>query len=157
MRKSSERRDSHARLLNVTALACAVCCPALAEVYKWVDEKGVVQYGERPPTGSAAKQVRIDASATETGGTADARKSTEAQEAEFRKRQAAKEQAEAKEAKDKAARDAWCARIKGYAETRRNARSPSLMNSKGERVYMTAAENDALVAKYQASYDRYCR
>lgn len=33
--------------------ACAVT-PALAQVNKWVDEKGRVQYGDQPPTGKAA-------------------------------------------------------------------------------------------------------
>jgi hypothetical protein len=31
--------------------------PALAQVYKWVDERGVTHYGERPPQGSKANEV----------------------------------------------------------------------------------------------------
>ena len=38
-------------LLGVV-MACAAS-PALAQVNKWVDEKGRVQYGDQPPTGKA--------------------------------------------------------------------------------------------------------
>ena len=48
-------------LLGVV-MACAVS-PALAQVNKWVDEKGRVQYGDQPPTG---KTVVKPASAPKT-------------------------------------------------------------------------------------------
>jgi hypothetical protein len=35
----------------------AAATPALAQVYKWVDEKGVTHYGERPPQGRKASEV----------------------------------------------------------------------------------------------------
>jgi hypothetical protein len=35
----------------------AVAAPALAQVYKWVDERGVTHYGERPPQGGKASEV----------------------------------------------------------------------------------------------------
>ena len=39
------------------------------EAYKWVDEKGVVNYGEKPPPGGAAKAVDTSPRAViETGG-----------------------------------------------------------------------------------------
>jgi len=34
--------------------------PALADIYKWVDEKGVVNYGESPPAGRAARILTRD-------------------------------------------------------------------------------------------------
>jgi hypothetical protein len=35
----------------------ALFAPAAAQVYKWVDEKGVTHYGERPPQGRKASEV----------------------------------------------------------------------------------------------------
>src|SRR5438309_1613822 len=35
----------------------AAAVPAFAQVYKWVDERGVTHYGERPPQGSKASEV----------------------------------------------------------------------------------------------------
>ena len=35
----------------------ALAVPAFAQVYKWVDERGVTHYGERPPQGRKASEV----------------------------------------------------------------------------------------------------
>jgi len=35
----------------------AAAAPAFAQVYKWVDERGVTHYGERPPQGGKASEV----------------------------------------------------------------------------------------------------
>jgi hypothetical protein len=35
----------------------AVAAPVLAQVYKWVDERGVTHYGQRPPQGGKASEV----------------------------------------------------------------------------------------------------
>ena len=40
-------------------LVLTVCCaamPAAAQVNKWVDEKGLVQYGDKPPVGKGHVQ-----------------------------------------------------------------------------------------------------
>jgi hypothetical protein len=43
-------------LLHFLVLA-ALAAPACAQVYKWVDERGVTHYGERPPQGRKASEV----------------------------------------------------------------------------------------------------
>jgi hypothetical protein len=43
-------------LLHFLVLA-AIAAPAYAQVYKWVDERGVTHYGERPPQGRKASEV----------------------------------------------------------------------------------------------------
>jgi hypothetical protein len=43
-------------LLHFLVLA-AVVAPTYAQVYKWVDERGVTHYGERPPQGRKASEV----------------------------------------------------------------------------------------------------
>ena len=43
-------------LLHFLVLA-AIAAPACAQVYKWVDERGVTHYGERPPQGRKATEV----------------------------------------------------------------------------------------------------
>jgi len=44
-------------LLRFFLILVAAAAPAFAQVYKWVDERGVTHYGERPPQGSKAKEV----------------------------------------------------------------------------------------------------
>ena len=43
-------------LIFAAAVAAAVA-PAPAQVFKWVDERGVTHYGERPPQGGKASEV----------------------------------------------------------------------------------------------------
>jgi hypothetical protein len=43
-------------LLHFLILAAAFA-PASAQVFKWVDERGVTHYGERPPQGGKATEV----------------------------------------------------------------------------------------------------
>lgn len=43
------------------SLLLMLAITASAEVYRWVDEQGVVNYGSRPPAGSKAKQVDAEA------------------------------------------------------------------------------------------------
>jgi uncharacterized protein DUF4124 len=38
-------------------ILAAAAAPALGQVYKWVDERGVTHYGERPPQGGKASEV----------------------------------------------------------------------------------------------------
>lgn len=50
----------------LVALAAVVALPAAAQVYKWVDEKGRVHYGEKPPEG--VKAVEMGAPPPSPGG-----------------------------------------------------------------------------------------
>lgn len=43
-----------------SAVLLLLAVSASAEVYRWVDERGVVNYGSRPPPGSKAKPVSAD-------------------------------------------------------------------------------------------------
>src|SRR5262249_51913194 len=44
-------------LVQLLILAVAAA-PAFAQVFKWVDERGVTHYGERPPQGAKATEVQ---------------------------------------------------------------------------------------------------
>jgi hypothetical protein len=48
------------RLIGLGFIACALATavPASAQVYRWVDDRGVINYASKPPDGRAA--VRID-------------------------------------------------------------------------------------------------
>jgi len=56
-------------LLHFLILATVVA-PALAQVYKWVDERGVTHYGERPPQGAKATEVQDKLASPPPGGAA---------------------------------------------------------------------------------------
>jgi len=47
------------RRLWLSLLSCLVVGAAVGEVYKWVDEAGHVQFGDRPPPGTDARPVEM--------------------------------------------------------------------------------------------------
>jgi hypothetical protein len=58
-------------LAGLVLVSLSGACIA-AELYKWVDEKGVVTYGEKPPAGRSATLVDTSSSGViETGGQFD--------------------------------------------------------------------------------------
>jgi len=55
---SSVKRNSKLfRALVHFLILAGAAAPAFAQVFKWVDERGVVHYGERPPQGGKASEV----------------------------------------------------------------------------------------------------
>jgi len=53
---SKENSRLFRALLHFLPLVVAVA-PAHAQIFKWVDERGVTHYGERPPQGGKASEV----------------------------------------------------------------------------------------------------
>src|SRR5688500_5966267 len=65
-------RSMHMTLLAGLVLVSLSGACIAAELYKWVDEKGVVTYGEKPPAGRSATPVDTSSSGViETGGQFD--------------------------------------------------------------------------------------
>jgi hypothetical protein len=60
-------------LLHFFLILLAAAAPAFAQVYKWVDERGVTHYGERPPQGSKANEVPNRLASPLPGGVTESR------------------------------------------------------------------------------------
>ena len=60
----------------VSVLSFAAAAPALAQVYKWVDEKGVVNYSSEAPANGKATQLDPKAARVSIIGTDDSTKRT---------------------------------------------------------------------------------
>jgi uncharacterized protein DUF4124 len=54
---SVKRNTKLFRALLHFLILVAAAAPACAQVFKWVDERGVTHYGERPPRGAKASEV----------------------------------------------------------------------------------------------------
>jgi len=55
---SVKRNSKLFRALLHFLIVAAMSAPAFAQVFKWVDERGVTHYGERPPQGGKATEVQ---------------------------------------------------------------------------------------------------
>ncbi|HVC01347.1 MAG TPA: DUF4124 domain-containing protein [Steroidobacteraceae bacterium] len=139
-------------LLGWSAMASAV-------VYKWVDAKGVVQYGDTPPDGVHATIVRL--LGTRESGSAPPAKSAPANSAAAFANQAlaadkTRQQQQAVDADVAAARQKQCAAAQAHYEQLINGRHMYTLGANGQRNYMSSAQIDAarMDAKQQA--DKLC-
>ena len=142
-----------------TAMLLLALTSAHSQVYKWVDSKGVTHYSERPPADGKSKSVELREATprpTGPGAAAPASASLKDQEIEFRKRQLVRDQAEANAAQEKARRDAACKKSRAQLINLQNTPLMYNLNERGERVFMSAAERDASVARYEAEVNRNC-
>lgn len=59
-------------------IALVASAPAAAQTYKWVDERGVVTYGTKPPAGKPAQRVDVERQNTIATDDAQLKRETEA-------------------------------------------------------------------------------
>jgi len=147
--------------MRLNQLAFVVAClplVALAQVYKWIDEKGVTHYGATPPANAKSREMQLR---DPTGGPGNkpraASPTTEEQETEFRQRQIQRAEAEAKEEKARAQREVRCRSLRSSIGAMKDARRVYSFNEKGDRVLLSGEERDALIAKREADYKRSCQ
>jgi uncharacterized protein DUF4124 len=157
------------RVLAVLLLLCAA--PAAAQIYKWVDDKGRVQYGEKPPPGAKATPLRSSpaqpqqppASRNEGGNPFDAegnkpRPSDDLAEQElaFRRRQIEREREEKKREEERLAALERCRKAKEDLEYSEDA--AVLYRREGsKRVFLTREEQLAELARLRAEVKKHCR
>src|SRR5712664_213970 len=136
------------------ALVLALAVPvAGAQVYKWVDEKGRMQYGDKPPAGVNATPIEPPPAPQ---GQPRPPQDLAAQEAEFRRRQIQKREEEEKLAREEKLRQQRCDQAKDrralYERVSRISRF-----EKGERVYLSDEQRAAEVERLNAAVAQYCR
>ena len=144
------------RLVVAAELVLFATLAVAQTVFKWVDEKGVTHYSEKPPEDRKSSKVEIKVEPAKPG--ADDWK---AREQQFRQRQIEQSQKADAEAQQKAKADGErakrCARARESLDTLRNARRVHTLNDKGERVYMEDGERPAEIAKWEREAADACR
>ncbi len=133
--------------------------PASAQVYKWVDEKGITHYGERAPQGRKAQEVEqrlANPVPVPVPGKA-AQPSWQDKELEFRGRRVEAEQAEAKQKQQEAANRQACNQARDRLAQAKAARRWYRLDEKGERVYQSDEEQRASIAQLEQLIAQRCR
>ncbi|MEF8727362.1 MAG: DUF4124 domain-containing protein [Accumulibacter sp.] len=155
---------------QVLLLAVLVVTTAVsgAEVYKWVDEKGVTHFSELPPPGQQGVKPRQPpavqgqpqaAPASADDGGRPAGKTWQEKETEFRQRQierdaAARKQEEQDAAAKRLQRD--CLLARKSLENLQNANAVARYDDRGERVYLDDRQRAALIQQHGQEIDARC-
>ena len=151
-------------------VVCALCASVLlipawvqADVYRWVDGKGRVHFGDRSPEGAAAKKV--DMPVVKMNDTQAS--PSQVSDAERRQRQKrivetlsaerkAREDVRQKKRDEKAEEKAKCERLRiGLAESK-SVNVYYRRNKKGERVFISDKERKGLDAAAEKKYQENC-
>lgn len=146
-------------LLTVTATTLAAGT-ATADVYKYRDEKGNIQYTDKPPQLPAerlsVKSQRTDVVAVQERSEAEQKqRATNAEQQQQSRTQAADQKDAAQfSAKDKAER---CAKARERYDKYMNSQKLYEQGADGERRYLTSEELDAARASAKASMDVLCQ
>ncbi|MGQ0653349.1 MAG: DUF4124 domain-containing protein [Betaproteobacteria bacterium] len=137
------------------SLVLLLCFPLIAhaQIYKWVDEKGRVQYGERPPPN--AKPVPLKPEAIPGPVKPPAAEDLKQKEMDSKRRQIEEAQARDKALADAEVRRRDCALARTRLEQlERNPRP--FRNVGGERVYYSEAEREAELSSRRVAVKRAC-
>lgn len=150
-----------------SVLLCALLCcvpigVATAQVFKWVDEKGVTHYGERPPHGQQAQPVETKPSPTPSPGStpspgkAHGGENWQERNLEFQKRRIQREQQAEREQREAKNRQRRCNVARDDLRRLESSRRLYDLNDKGERVYLDDAGRTAALERARRSVERSC-
>ena len=137
----------------VLCLLAALGLPTLAQVYKWVDDKGVTHYGERPPQGANARQMAKEPAPAP----AAAQPTWQEQERAFRQRRVEAAQAEARTRQLEEGKRQACNQARDQLNQMKSARALYHLDKNGERVIDTDAERTAATNRLEQRITENCR
>jgi hypothetical protein len=129
---------------------------AFAEIYRWVDSNGRVQYSDQVPPGTEARRVGVQPA---TGTMAAPAKTYQEQDQESRKRQVEKDEAAKKQAgadQQASIKQKNCATARGNLATLQAGGRIARYNEKGEKEYLDEKDVQAGLAAAQKSVSEWC-
>jgi len=132
---------------------------AVGEVYRWVDEKGKVHFGDKPPTKEAEKlKVRPSKGTGTMEGTSSAHDYRELQQRmldSYDEQQKLKKQEEARKKQQQAETEEKCTQAKNKYDIYDGTRVFT-MDKDGNRVYLSEEEVQQGRSELKKWIDTYC-
>jgi hypothetical protein len=155
-------------LRHALLAAMLVSLPAGAQLYKWTDANGRVQYSDKPPpAGRPSERLTNNAISTVTSPAAPAgtpgapgQKSAAELEQEFRKRRADQAEAEKKaqaQADEQRSLQAACQQSQRQLTALQSGQRMATVDDKGERRFLEDSEIQQQIQRTQADIQKYCK
>jgi hypothetical protein len=158
---SVKRNSKLFRALLHFLIFLATAVPAFAQVYKWVDERGVTHYGERPPQGSKASEVPNRLASPAPGGAgaeANNPKDPGPEQSQARPKDQDPRQspskAETRQDAEAAKRQQVCNQQRALLERLKQSPPSFTLNEKGEQIPL---DNSAAIARQEKLAAEQCR
>lgn len=138
-----------------------------AQMYKWVDERGVTHYSEKPPPGRKAQQIQpppASPAAPATPQPASPAQTWSDQERDFRRRAIERDQAAEKKRKKEdeeryraELRRERCLEAQRAVSALGESRPVYSINQKGEREYVDDDSRPAAMQRAKQNVETYCK
>ena len=128
------------KTLALLVLLVPLC--AQAQLYKCVDERGKIQYTDKPQAG--CKEAPIKPSPPMSGEVRPRQEDFASEEAGIKRRQLERE---AKDARERKSLEQRCARLRQEQRTLSSGRRIAKLDANGERVYLDDAARDQRLAQ----------
>jgi hypothetical protein len=142
-------------------LVLALCAPVAfgQGIYKWVDDKGQVHYGEEAPDGTQAAQVTVktDAVSAPESDSQSRKENTEKLLRTMEEERTQKQEQEAKEAQEKERRRRNCNIARDDLRNLKDAGSIYTLDKNGERRVYNEAEQAAAIRRAEAKVTEWCK
>jgi len=138
-------------------IAFALCLPASAAMYKWVDEEGNVHYTETKPEGDIDAEVirpQQKADNTELERERSDRLAREKAYEEYRKE---KEKEQEAIAKQEALREKNCKQSKELLEKLKSLRRFRIKDEEGNPKWASNEEHQATIDRVQQNVNEFCK
>lgn len=162
------------RLSVALSLALCIALPVSAQMYKWVDSNGKVQYSDKPPPSNVKTEKLREAPPAPAPAPSDAKgkdgaskdaakdepKTAAEREQAFRKRQADAAKAQEKQTQEAAnarAREEYCQRAKANLANIELGGRQTRVDSSGERVFLTDEQIAQETAKAREDVAKACK
>jgi hypothetical protein len=149
------------RLLVILA-ALAFSATASAQLYKWVDKDGKVQYGDNPPPNTKTTRLKPPPGAPTQPSAAAGDKKDKAlsPDAAFRKRQQERSEQDQKAEKERATADQKkqnCDTAQANLRQLQSGQRISSINAAGERVFLDDAQLGERTQRAQNAVAEWCK
>jgi hypothetical protein len=131
-----------------------------AGIYKWVDENGQVQYGDRPPPEVETKDevvIKNQESGAGESTPVDRKKARDRLLKQYQQEREEKKETEAKKRQEKKRREAKCSYAKSRLTEYLEHGSLYRRKANQEREYLTDQERDAAIARARAEVKKWCK
>ncbi|MBL8503398.1 MAG: DUF4124 domain-containing protein [Rhodocyclaceae bacterium] len=146
------------RWLLVLLAGLALQAQAQGGLYKWIDEKGVVHYSDKPPAGKAGEKLKAKSQPPLDAASSPQRSRSwqeQLQDSNERRYQEEKQQKEAQQKAQEA--EQKCLRARNALDTLKREMPLYRVNKEGERDYMADEERRRLIAGWQQQADAHCK
>lgn len=142
------------RFLVITVF---LALPAQAEIYKWLDEKGNVHYGDKPVANSEQIVIPEQTNVQSRPGKEEREERRKRLLEAFAEDRADKKEQQAKQQKQKQKLNRQCVIARDKLKTYQKSRRLYDLDEQGERMILSDNARQQAVAQLAADINKYCK